>query len=438
MVATVGDEACWQAVIRKTQTRTPDRRTIEFEATAPPVRRRPVAGCRIGTAIRLIVAAMNRPTADDGIEATFARIAAGLRIVAVVWMSILGAVTIARGGDVRPGVVIGVIAIGFLWVLAATLVAYPRSALARGMLLVDLAVGVLSLLAPGLAGTNASFYGGLPLIVVSIASLRGRLEGVISAVVLVMVVLGTIVSDIFSFQEIIGQTTLIFAYLGVGVLVAWIGEVLRQSEARLLEARDEVATARAAAALEAERADIGRHLHDSVLQTLALIQRDSDDPQKVTIQARRQERELRDWLFGAGTTAAPGFEEGLRSAAADIEERFGVTVDVVVVGDEPPSQAVSGLIAAAGEAITNAARHAGVNEIDVYGEVSGRALAVYVRDRGIGFDLEAVPPDRQGVKSSIVKRVETLGGTADLKSIATGGTEWRLIIPNERTVTDVE
>ncbi len=376
-----------------------------------------------------------RSTTDDGIEATFARIAAGLRIVAVVWMSILGAVTIARDPDVRPGFVIGMIAMGFLWALAATVVAYPGRALSRGMLLLDLAVGVLSLLTPGLAGTSASFYGGLPLIVVSIAALRGRLEGVISAVALVIVVLATIVSDIFSFQEIIGQTTLIFAYLGVGVLVAWIGEVLRHSEARLLEAKDEIATARAAAAREAERADIGRHLHDSVLQTLALIQRDSGEPQKVTIQARRQERELRDWLFGAEVTAAAGFEEGLRSAAADVEERFGVTVDVVVVGDEPPSAAVSGLVAAAGEAMTNAARHAGVNDVDVYGEVTGRAVTVYVRDRGIGFDLDAVPPDRQGVKSSIVKRVETLGGTAELKTTP-GGTEWRLTIPDERTATD--
>jgi signal transduction histidine kinase len=377
-----------------------------------------------------------RSSVDGGIEATFARIAAGTRIVAAVWMAILGAVTIARDAAGRPGYVVGMIAIGFLWALVATIVAYPDRSLSRGMLALDLGVGVLSLLAPGAAETSASFYGALPLIVVSIAALRGRVEGLVSAGVLVVVVLATIVTDIFSFQEIVGQTTLIFAYVGVGVLVAWIGEVLRHAEARLVEAKDDVAAARASAAREAERADIGRHLHDSVLQTLALIQRDSDDPQKVTIQARRQERELRDWLFGSGSAAAPGFEEGLRAAAADVEERFEVSVDVVVVGDGPPSSLVSGLIAAAGEAMTNAARHGGVSEVDVYGEATEGAFAVYVRDRGVGFDPETVPSDRQGVRSSIVNRLEALGGRADLKSSPGGGTEWRLTISSERTESD--
>ncbi len=377
-----------------------------------------------------------RSTFDGGIDATFARIAAGSRIVAAAWMAILGAVTLARDTDVKPAYVIGIIVVGFLWALVATVVAYPRRALAREMLVIDLAVGVLSLLAPGLAGTTASFYGGLPLIVVAIAALRGRVEGLISAAVLVVTVLATIVSDIFSFREIIGETTLIFAYLGVGVLVAWIGDVLRQAEEQLVAANDAIAEARATAAREAERADIGRHLHDSVLQTLALIQRDADDPQKVTISARRQERELRDWLFGPTSSSAPGFEEGLRRAGASVEERFGVSVDVVVVGDAEPSEAVSGLIAAAGEAMTNAARHAGVSEIDVYGESTSRSLAVYVRDRGSGFDPESLPPDRRGVKSSILERIAGLGGEATVKSSSGTGTEWTMTVPAERTQSD--
>jgi signal transduction histidine kinase len=378
-----------------------------------------------------------RSTFDGGIDATFARIAAGSRIVAAVWMAILGAVTLARDTDVRPAPVIGIVAIGFLWAVVATIVAYPERALSRSMLVVDLAVGVMSLLAPGLAGTTASFYGGLPLIVVAIAALRGRAEGLATAAVLVVTVLGTIVTDIFSFREIIGETTLIFAYLGVGVLVAWIGDVLRQAEEQLVAANEAVAEARAAAARGTERADIGRHLHDSVLQTLALIQRDADDAQKVTISARRQERELRDWLFGSTSSSAPGFEEGLRRAAASVEERFEVSVDVVVVGDADPSDAVSGLIAAAGEAIANAARHAGVSEIDVYGESTGGSLAVYVRDRGTGFDPASVPVDRRGVRSSILERVESLGGEATVKSSSGTGTEWRMKVPAERTQSDV-
>jgi signal transduction histidine kinase len=333
--------------------------------------------------------------------------------------------------------VIGIIVVGFLWAAVATVVAYPEAALSRRVLLVDLAVGVLSLLAPGLADTTVSFYGGLPLIVVAIAALRGRAEGLVTASVLIVTVLGTIVSDIFSFSEIIGETTLIFAYLGVGVLVAWIGDVLRQAEEQLVAANDAVVEAQAAAAREAERADIGRHLHDSVLQTLALIQRDADDPQKVTISARRQERELRDWLFGSTASTAPGFDEGLRRAAASVEERFEVSIDVVVVGDSQPSGSVSGLIAAAGEAMTNAARHAGVSEIDVYGESTGGLLSVYVRDRGTGFDPASVPADRRGVRNSILERVEGLGGEATVKSSSGTGTEWRMTVPAERTRNDV-
>lgn len=378
-----------------------------------------------------------RSTLDAGIEATFARIAAGSRIVASMWMAILGAVTIARDADVDRAVVVGMIVVGLVWALGATVVAYPADALSRGMLAVDLAVGVLSLLAPGFAGgSEASFYGGLPLIVVSIAALRGRLEGLVSAVVLVIVAVGTIVTNI-SFREIVGETTLILAYLGVGILVAWIGDVLRQAEAQLVEANDAVAEARAEAAREAERADIGRHLHDSVLQTLALIQRDSDDPQRVTIQARRQERELRDWLFGVDATDAPGFEEGIRRAAADVEERYGVTVDAVVVGDRPPSTNVTALVAAATEAMTNAARHGGVSEVDVYGEAAADSLVVYVRDRGVGFDPDAIPPDRQGVRSSIVGRLAALGGESIVKSSPERGTEWRMTVPTERIETDV-
>ena len=395
-------------------------------------------GSRCQMLRRRIVIPMDgiRSTFDAGIEATFARIAAGSRIVAVVWMAILGVVTLARDGAADGAVVVGMIAIGLLWAITATVVAYPELALSRGMLAVDLLVAVLSLLSPWLAGTGASFYGGLPLIVVSIAALRGRLEGLITAGVLVVVAVGTIVSDI-SFQQIVGETTLIFAYLGVGILVAWIGDVLRQSEARLVEANDAIAEARAAAARAAERADIGRHLHDSVLQTLALIQRDADDPQKVTIQARRQERDLRDWLFGSGSAEATGFEEGLRRAAAAVEGRHEITIDVVVVGDGPPSAAVSGLIAAAAEAMTNAARHGGVKEIDVYGEAAEGSLVVYVRDRGLGFDPEAIPDDRQGVKSSIVGRIAALGGEALVKSSPERGTEWRLTMPIERTESDV-
>lgn len=366
-----------------------------------------------------------RSTAE--IEGTFARIAAGSRIVAAIWLAILAAVTLARGAADRPSVVVAAMVVVLLWAVFGTVVAFPEHALSEGMLVVDLVVGAGVLLAPNAAGTEASFYGGLPLIVVALAALRGRASGLLAAGTLIAATLYAL--QALRFPAIVGETTLIFAYVGVGILVAWIGDVLRAAEAELVKANEAVVSANTAAARAAERADIGRHLHDSVLQTLALIQRDSRDPQKVTIQARRQERELRDWLFGQHETSKSGLDDGLRAAAAAVEERFEVSVDVVVVGDAPHSAAVEELVAAAGEAMANAARHAGVTDIDVYGETADGVARVYVRDRGVGFDLSEVASDRHGVRSSIVARVERLGGEAALKSSDGTGTEWKLTIP---------
>ncbi len=115
-----------------------------------------------------------------------------------------------------------------------------------------------------------------------------------------------------------------------------------------------------------------------------------------------------------------------------------MTVDVVVVGESRPSHAVSELVAAATEAMNNAGRHAGVDEVDVFGEASDDSLVVYVRDRGVGFDPDAVPPDRHGVRNSIVGRLAALGGESIVKSSPERGTEWRMTLPTERIEIDVQ
>ena len=181
-----------------------------------------------------------------------------------------------------------------------------------------------------------------------------------------------------------------------------------------------------------ERAEVAAHLHDSVLQTLALVQR-SDDPQEVAALARRQERELRAWLSGR---PAPGqaarLAAALEAAAVEVEERLGVPVEVVVVGDrelEPNSEAV---VAATREAMTNAAKFGGGSTVDVYAECTPAALQLFVRDRGPGFDPAAVPADRRGVRESIVGRMERHGGRARITSSPAGGTEVELVLEGER------
>jgi signal transduction histidine kinase len=179
-----------------------------------------------------------------------------------------------------------------------------------------------------------------------------------------------------------------------------------------------------------ERAEMAAHLHDSVLQTLALVQRRSTDPQEVAALARRQERELRAWL---AERPAPGksasLSPALEAAGAEVEERHGVPVEVVVVGERELDANLEALVAAAREAMTNAAKFGAGSPVDVYAESNSDAVHVYVRDRGPGFDPAALPPDRHGVRESIVGRMERHGGRARIASDPETGTEVELELP---------
>ena len=190
-------------------------------------------------------------------------------------------------------------------------------------------------------------------------------------------------------------------------------------------ARDLVLERQARARAE-ERSDIAARVHDSVLQTLALIQRRADDPQAVVQLARAQERELRSWLFegrAPGDAVASSFAEGVRQIQREVEARHGVPVEVVTVGDCPLDPGLSALLAAAREATVNAAKWSGAAVISVYAEVEADKVSVAVRDRGTGFDPAAVPADRKGVAESIRGRMSRHGGTATVQSAPGEGTK---------------
>lgn len=188
-----------------------------------------------------------------------------------------------------------------------------------------------------------------------------------------------------------------------------------------------LATERAARIREQERAEVAAHLHDSVLQTLALIQKRAEEPREVAALARRQERELRHWLLerpnGGG---AESLRTALERAAAEVEELHGVPIEAVVVGDERLDGHLEALVGAAREAMTNAAKFAGSDHIDLYAEVGAERAEVFVRDRGVGFRPDAIPEDRRGVRDSIVGRVERHRGRACIRSAPGEGTEVEL------------
>jgi phage shock protein PspC (stress-responsive transcriptional regulator) len=180
-----------------------------------------------------------------------------------------------------------------------------------------------------------------------------------------------------------------------------------------------------------ERAELAAHLHDSVLQTLTLIQRRAGDPQAVSTLARSQERELRSWLQGKSRAGAELTLAGaLDAAAAEVEDAHGVTVETVVVGDCPLDARAEAVVGAAREALVNAAKFARGAPISLYAEVTGERIEAYVRDRGPGFDPDAVPADRRGVRESIVGRMERSGGRA-LVHANGDGTEVELVLERE-------
>jgi signal transduction histidine kinase len=197
---------------------------------------------------------------------------------------------------------------------------------------------------------------------------------------------------------------------------------------RLLIERDAERTARIRSE---ERAEVAARVHDSVLQTLALIQKEADDPRRVATLARRQERELRGSLFrpyGEHSLVA-----ALDEAAAEVEELHGVRVEVATSGNAELTDDVRAVVLAAREAMANAAKFSGEEEISVYAESDGDGLSVFVRDRGIGFDRMQVPDERRGLAESVEARMARHGGSAQVRSTPGRGTEIELRLPGSRS-----
>jgi signal transduction histidine kinase len=200
---------------------------------------------------------------------------------------------------------------------------------------------------------------------------------------------------------------------------------------RLLASREAERTARVRSE---ERAAVAAHLHDSVLQTLALIQRHADDATAVSRLARSQERELRTWLYEPAVAAGGGTWAALVSGVvAEVEADHALTVESVVVGDAPLDDALAALGAATREALVNAAKHSGATAADLYTEVTPDRVSVFVRDRGKGFDPGTVPDDRRGLRDSVTGRLGRLGGTAVVRSAPGDGTEVELVLPRGAT-----
>jgi signal transduction histidine kinase len=224
----------------------------------------------------------------------------------------------------------------------------------------------------------------------------------------------------------------------VGVLLVVAAIVVVFGPWWLSLVRDLMAERQARARAE-ERAEMAAHVHDSVLQTLALIQRSADDPSHVVRLARAQERELRSWLFEGRPPGTIGDEattlaEGIGLIQRQIEADHRISVQVVVVGDCPLDDGLRALLDACREATVNAAKWSGAGEVSLYAEVECAAVMVFVRDRGVGFDPDLVPDGRQGISRSIRSRMAHVGGTAVIRSAPGAGAEVELSMARRELV----
>ena len=287
-------------------------------------------------------------------------------------------------------------------IVGTVLLAWAAILALRGVGLADSLVWPLALVAAGVAiGTGAASLG--------LGARRTH------AIALVLLVAGV---ALFVSQNTHGSASTLVAPGAVAVALLlvvgpWAWRLTRERDA---EHAERVRTE--------ERADLAMRVHDSVLQTLTLIQKDPADARRL---ARRQERELRAWLYPEREPAASGTLAGaLESAAAEVEELHGVRVEVVRTGDAPLDERTQALVLAAREAMANAARHAGVEEVSVFLDAGDGGISLYVRDRGAGFDPDAVASDRRGLAESIRGRMERVGGSARIVSAPGKGTDVEL------------
>ncbi|TRX51098.1 PspC domain-containing protein [Corynebacterium guaraldiae] len=364
---------------------------------------------------------MSRPQSGRVVAGVAAGLAQNLGVSALSVRIALTALTLLGG--------VGAMAYAGLWIFTPALDDAPstrRSPLSLMLVFLSLAGSAVGVL--GVSGASLSVA--VPLAVVAIGAVLAWLAydrglntpvGLVAVAAGAVLVIGGVVVAAVTWESGSGSAILATALtlVGFGALVVPLVLKLWRS----------LSQEQAAKAVSEERAEIAARLHDSVLQTLALIQKRAGDSREVTRLARAQERELRAWLFDAPSAAPTTCFGALEAACGEVEDLFDMRVSAVTVGEDAElTEAAKLLIQAAREAMVNAGKHAGVDAVDVYAELLAGELSIFVRDRGVGFDVDAIPADRHGIRDSIRARVEGTGGRVRISSTPGEGTEVELAV----------
>jgi signal transduction histidine kinase len=404
-----GERGATIATVTTTATGTPTRATAQRPPFVRPRSGRLLAGVAAGTASHL----RQDPLVVRIAFAVLATTGIGVVVYGLLWLTMPVA---APGEDPEPGTVQLGAGTGRRQLFILVLLGLAASALFGQVLTSSGALALpLILVAVGLAVIWRQLDADRTL---ALPGVRWALAGgVVLAAGGVILLLAT-TGQLTAARD--GFTATLVILTGVALATAPIWR-------RLLDSRSEERTARVRSE---ERASVAAHLHDSVLQTLALIQRHADDQQAVSRLARGQERELRAWLYDPKVVREGGTWAGLVAGlVAEVESDHALIVDPVVVGDAPIDDELAALGAATREALVNAAKHSGAMAADLYTEVTPERVSVFVRDRGKGFDPATVPDDRRGLRDSMSGRLARLGGTAEIRSAPGEGTEVELVLP---------
>ena len=364
---------------------------------------------------------MSRPQSGRVVAGVAAGLAQNLGVSALSVRIALTALTLLGG--------VGAMAYAGLWIFTPALDDAPstrRSPLSLVLVFLALAGSAVGVL--GVSGASLSVA--VPLAVVAIGAVLAWLAydrglntpvGLVAVAAGAVLVIGGVVVAAVTWESGSGSAILATALtlVGFGALVVPLVLKLWRS----------LSQEQAAKAVSEERAEIAARLHDSVLQTLALIQKRAGDSREVTRLARAQERELRAWLFDAPSAAPTTCFGALEAACGEVEDLFDMRVSAVTVGEDTElTESAKLLIQAAREAMVNAGKHASVDLVDVYAELLAGELSIFVRDRGVGFDVEDIPADRHGIRDSIRARVEGDGGRVRISSTPGEGTEVELAV----------
>lgn len=352
--------------------------------------------------------AMPRTTAERAAPGLEANARAGMRSTSAMTFSSV---------DLGLATALALLGLGLIWIVQVSGWGLPPRVLAVG-LLTGGGLGMIWWQADHVSTREVVRGTGWQRLVAPLvrhwSSVVGILVGLISlAAAVALLVLSSGLDEV-------GRTLLLLGASVAALVLAVLPWIIR--------VRQTLAEARQEAMLADARADMAAHLHDSVLQTLALIQRQANDPKKVTALARRQERELRQWLYGDAPSGG-SLVEALTAELLDVEDTHGVDVELVSVGDAELTPELAAVVRASREAMVNAAKHSGAERVDVFAEADEDLVSVFIRDRGKGFDLAEIDDDRMGVRASIVERVKRAGGRAIIRTAPGEGTEVRLELP---------